>query len=100
MQFRRTTHHAVFDISDDDRAILSAFCGIAFDETVIHEAVEAIATALRIEPQQMIAQQRQLLLLAQRSNAAPGQRRTEDLFVAQGITPLGSPRGGVESLDY
>ena len=40
------------------------FCGIAFDEAVIHEAMKAIVTAGAIEPQQMIAQQRQFFLLA------------------------------------
>ena len=74
MQFRRAAHHAVLDIGDDDGAIVGAFRGIAFDEAVIHEAVEAVMTALRIEPQQMIAQQRQFFLLTQRPNVAPGKR--------------------------
>ncbi len=63
MQFRSASYHAVFEISDDDGAIIGAFCGIAFDEAVIQEAMEAIATAFRVEPQKMIAQQRQFFLL-------------------------------------
>ena len=55
MQFRRAAHHTVLDIGDDHRAIASAFRGIAFDEAVIHEAVEAIMAAGRIEPQQVVA---------------------------------------------
>ena len=58
MQFRRAAHDAVLDIGDDHSAIVSAFGGIAFDEVVIHEAVEPVMTALWIEPQKMIAQQR------------------------------------------
>src|ERR1700676_3014385 len=81
MQFRRAAYHAVFEISDDDRAIVGAFCGIAFDEAVIHEAVETVTTALSIEPQKMIAQQRQFFLLAQDPNVAPGKRRTGDILV-------------------
>src|SRR3982074_2438591 len=52
MQFRRAAYHAILEIGDDDRAIGGALRGIAFDETVIHEAVEAIMTALPIEPQE------------------------------------------------
>ena len=55
-----------------DRAIVGAFGGIALDEAVIHEAVKAVMAASAIEPQQMIAQQRQLFLLAQGPDAAPG----------------------------
>src|SRR6478752_9698272 len=91
MQFRCTAYHAVFEISDDDRAIVGAFRGIAFDEAVIHKAVEAIMTARVIEPQKMIAQQRQFLLLAQDPNVAPGKRRTGDILIGHVITPLGWP---------
>jgi len=64
MQLSRAAHHAVLDIGDDDGTVVGAFRGITFDKTVIHEAVEAIMTASPIKPQQMIAQQRQLFLLA------------------------------------
>ena len=74
MQFRRTAHHAVLDIGDDDGAIIGAFRGVALDEAVIHEAIEAVMSAVRIEPQQMIAQQRQFFLLIQRPDVAAGER--------------------------
>ncbi len=70
MQLRRAPYHAVFEIGNDDRAVVGAFRGIAFDEAVIHEALEAVMTAYVIEPQQMIAQQRQFFLLAQGPNGA------------------------------
>src|ERR1019366_7295312 len=91
MQFRRAAYHAVFDVSDDDGAVIGAFGGIVFDEAVIHEAVEAVMAALLIEPQQMIAQKRQLLLLTQRPDAAAGKRRMGNVFVSHVITPLGWP---------
>ena len=79
MQLRRSAHHTVLDVGDDDSAVAGAFRSITFDEAIVHHAMEAIATALSIEPQQMIAQQRQLFVLAQRPNAAlkgpPGKRR-------------------------
>ena len=101
MQFRRAAHHAVLDIGDDDGAIVGAFRGVTLDKAVIHEAVEAIVAAGPIEPQQMIAQQRQFFLLAQRPDVALGEAsngsmsswRTSKLL-------LESPRGGVESLDH
>ena len=81
MQFGCTAHHAALDIGDDDRAIVSAFCGIVFDETVIHEAMETVVTAFRIESQEMVAQQRQFLLLTQRPNGALCERRTRNVLV-------------------
>ncbi len=89
MQFRRAAHHAVLDIGDDDGAVVGAFRGVAFDEAVVHEAVEAIMAALAVEPQQMIAQQRQFFLLAQRPNVAPGTRPAHKYLVAHVKTPLG-----------
>src|SRR5664279_2316567 len=91
MQFGCAMHDAALDISDDRGAIAGAFGGIALYETVVHEAIEAVMTALRIEPQQMIAQQRQLFLLAQRPNVALGQRRTGNVFVSHVKSPLGWP---------
>src|SRR5450432_818428 len=91
MQLRRAAYHAVLDIGDDDSTVVSAFRGIAFDEVVIHEAMKAIMSALRIEPQQVVAQLRQFLLLTQRPNVAPGTRRTGNVFVSHGNTPLGWP---------
>src|ERR1700724_4467591 len=91
MQFRGTPYHAVFEISDDDGAIFGAFRGIAFNKTVVQEAMEAIATGLGIEPQKMIAQQRQFFLLVQRPDVALGTRRTGDVLVVHLITPLGNP---------
>jgi hypothetical protein len=46
-----------------DRAVIGAFLGVALDETVIHEAMETVAAADAVEPQQVIAQQRQFFLL-------------------------------------
>src|SRR5450755_1812215 len=82
MKFGCAMNHAALDVGDNDGAIIGAFGGVALDETVIHEAIEAVMTALRIEPQQMIAQQRQLLLLAQRPDVALGRRRTGDVVVS------------------
>src|SRR5260370_21014297 len=61
--------------------------------------MEAIVAAGAVEPQQMIAQQGQLFLLAQCPNDALGGHWAGN-FVAHIITPRGSPRGGVESLDH
>src|ERR1700736_167118 len=81
MQFRRAANHATLQVGDDDGTIVSAFAGVALNEAVIHEAVEAVMAALRVEPQQVIAQQRQLVLPAQRPNDAPGRRRTGSLLI-------------------
>jgi hypothetical protein len=91
MQFGCTAHHAALDIGDDDRAIVSAFCGIVFDETVIHEAMETVVTAFRIESQEMIAQQRQFFLLTQRADGALREGRTRNVLVVHSKTPLGRP---------
>ena len=91
MQLRRAAYHAVFEIGDDDRAIVGAFRGIAFNEAVIHEALEAVMTAHAIEPQQMIAQQRQFLLLTQDPNIALGTCRMGEILIGHVITPLGWP---------
>src|ERR1700726_1054225 len=91
MQFGGATHHAALDVSHDDGAIIGALASIAFDEAVTNESVEAIVTALAIEPQEMIAQQRQFFLLTQRANGAFGWHRTGRFLVVHFITPLGSP---------
>jgi hypothetical protein len=44
--------------------------------------MEAIMAAGAIKPQEMVAQQRQFFLLAQRPDAAVGERRTVDIVVA------------------
>ena len=49
MQFRGTAHRAVFDVGDDDGAVAGAFRGVSLDEAVVHEAMETVVTALRIE---------------------------------------------------
>ena len=74
MQFRRTPNHAVFKEGDDGRAVIGAFLGVALDEAVVHEAMETVAAAVAVEPQQVIAQQRQFFLLAQRAHAGVGER--------------------------
>ncbi len=89
MQFRRAPHHAILDVGDDDGAVVGAFGGIALDEAVIHEAVESVMAACRIKPKQMVAQQRQFFLLAQRPDAALGRGRAGGVFVVHFITPLG-----------
>jgi len=99
MQLGCTAHHAIFDVSNDDGTIIGALLGVALDKAVVHEAVKAIMAAGSIQPQQMFAQQRQFLLLAERPNGALGARRTGDGFVSHNSTPRGGPRGGVESLD-
>ena len=76
-------HHAVFHIGDDDRAIARAFFGIALDEAVVQEAIEAIAPAFGIEPQQMIAQERQFLMLAEGPHIAEAWPRIESVLVWQ-----------------
>jgi hypothetical protein len=53
--------------------------------------VEAIMSALSIEPQEMIAQQRQFFLLAQRPDVALGKRGTAGVLVIHFKTPLGGP---------
>ena len=70
MQFRGAAHHPILDIGDDDGAIMRAFFGITFDKAVVDEAVEAIMAASMVEPQQVIAQQRQFFPLAQRPHRA------------------------------
>ena len=80
MQFGRAAHHAILDIGDDDGAVVGAFFGVTLDKTVIHETMETVMAAGSIQPQQMIAQQRQLLLLAERPDAALGARRTGDVL--------------------
>src|ERR1700690_2574545 len=91
MQFRSTSHRPAFEIGNDDSAVACTFCGIAFDEAIVHEAVEAVMATFPIKPQKMIAQQRQFFLLTQRSNGALGSRRTDDVLVAHIKSPLGWP---------
>jgi len=74
MQLRRAANHAVFKEGDNGRAVIGAFFGVTLDEAVIHEAMETVAAAVTVEPQQVIAQQRQFFLLAQRANAGIGER--------------------------
>jgi hypothetical protein len=54
--------------------------------------------ALGIEPQQMIAQKRQLLVLTQGSHIAKARPRAERIVVWHFKLLLEGPRGGVESL--
>jgi hypothetical protein len=56
MQLRRAANHPALHVGNDDRAIVGTFGRIAFDKTVIEIAVETVVAALRIEPQQVIAQ--------------------------------------------
>src|SRR5205085_4636390 len=70
MQLGSAAHHAIFDIGNDQRAVVGAFFGVTLDEAVVHEAMEAIMAAGAVEPQQMVAQQRQLFLLAESPNGA------------------------------
>src|SRR6476469_1997598 len=76
MQFRRATNHATLDLGADDGTVPGALPGVAFDEAVVHEAVESVMAARRVEPQEMIAQQRQLFLPAKRPDGARERRRT------------------------
>jgi hypothetical protein len=89
MQFRRAPDHTILDVGDDDGAVVGAFGGIALDEAVIHEAVESVMAACRIKPKQMVTQQRQFFLLAQRPDAALGGGQASGVFVVHFITPLG-----------
>src|SRR5579863_306886 len=70
MQFRRATYNPTFEIGDDRSAVVCTFCGVAFDETVVQEALEAVVAAFAIKPQQMIAKKRQFFLMTERSNDA------------------------------
>src|SRR4029077_11373758 len=97
MQLGCAADDAVLHVGNDDRAVTCALFGIAFDEAVIQEAVEAVVPASRIEPQQVIAQQRQFFLLAECPHIAEARPRTKGIFVWQVKTPLGGPRGSVES---
>src|SRR5215470_3327358 len=81
MQFGRAANRAVFHIGHDDGAVVRASLGITLDETVIQKAVESIAAAVRIEPQKVIAQQRQFLMLAEGSHIAKAGPRTERIVV-------------------
>src|SRR5579871_5371111 len=97
MKFRRASDDAIFEVSDDEGSVVSAFGCVTLDETVIHIAVKTVVATMVIEPQQMIPEQRKLFLLAQRPNGAFGSR---GVVVAHFQSPLGSPRGGVESLSH
>src|SRR5262249_2577394 len=52
----------VFDVGHDDGLRTEAPRDVVVDETVIDRTVKAVTPAFRIKPQQMIAQQRQLLV--------------------------------------
>ena len=99
MQFRRPPNHAVFKEGDDSRAVIGAFLGVALDEAVVHEAMEAVATAVAVEPQQVIAQQRQFFL-TQRAHATISERGRNHSEVHILNSSERSPRGGVESLGH
>ncbi len=79
MQLGRTAHDAVFHVGDDDGAVAGAFGSVALYEAVIQEAVEAVMAAGGIEPQQMVAQQRQFFVLAQRPHIAKARPGTESI---------------------
>ena len=81
MQFGRAADDAVLHVGDDDGAVVGAFRGIALDEAVIEIAVEAIVAAFRVEPQQVIAQQRQFFLLAQGPHIAKARPRPVGIVV-------------------
>src|SRR3954447_26613514 len=87
MQFRRTPNHAIFKEGDDGRAVIGAFLGVALDEAVVHQAMETVAAAVAVEPQQGIAQQRPFVLLAQRADAGIGER-SRNVREVHGLTPL------------
>src|SRR4249920_2375325 len=99
MQLGCAPDHAVFKKGDDGRAVIGAFLGVALDETVVHEAMETVAAAVAVEPQQVIAQQRQFFLLAQRAHAGVGERGRDMGEIHVLNSSERSPRGGVESLD-
>jgi hypothetical protein len=65
MQLGRSAHDAIFHVGDDERTVSRAFGGVTLNETIVHEAIEAVMPALPIQPEQVIAQQRQLFVLAQ-----------------------------------
>ena len=90
MQFGRTANHAVLKERDDHCAVIGALFGVALDEAVVHEAMEAIMPAVAVEPQQMIAQQRQFFLLAQRPDTAVS-KRGRDNGKVHGLSPLREP---------
>ena len=87
MQFGRAANHAVLEKGDDGRAVIGAFLGVALDEAIVHEAMETVAAAVAVEPQQVIAQQRQFFLLAQRADAGIG-KRSRNVREVHGLTPL------------
>ena len=68
MQLGRPAHHAFVQVCNNDGAVIGALFGVALDKTVVHEAVKAIMAAAAIQPQKVIAQKRQFLLLAQRTD--------------------------------
>src|SRR5690349_12761967 len=78
MQFGRAPDHAILKEGNDDRAVIGALLGVTLDEAVVQEAVETVAAAVAVEPQQVIAQQRQFFLLAQRAYARIGERRRDN----------------------
>src|SRR5947208_8376891 len=99
MQLGCAPNPAVFKEGDDGRAVIGAFLSVALDEAVIHEAMEAVAAAGAVKPQQVIAQLRQFFLLAQRAHAGVGERGRNQSEVHILNSSERSPRGGVESLD-
>src|SRR5690242_5302801 len=100
MQLRSTSNLPVFEIRNHDGPVARALRRIALDEAVMHKAVEPIVAALGIKPQQMITQLGQFFISGKRANRASCNRGTENVSIAHVETPLGSPRGGVESLEW
>ena len=82
VQFGRAADDAVLHVGHDDGAIVGAAFGIALDETVIEISVKAVVAAFRVEPQQMIAQQRQFFLLAQGTHIAKARPRTKGICIS------------------
>src|SRR5579871_2084843 len=70
MQLRRATHNTTLEIGDNRGAVACAFCGVAFDETVIQKTLKAIVSAFAVKPQQVIAKKRQFFLMTELSNDA------------------------------
>jgi len=81
MQLGSTAHHAIFHIGHDHGTIGGAFRSVALDKAVIEEAMEAVVATYRIKPQQVVAKQRQLFVLAERSHIAETGTRLEGILV-------------------
>ncbi len=60
MQLGGAVHLAVLDIADDGGALREAARGVGSEEDVVGDAVEAVAARLRVKPQQMLAERREV----------------------------------------